>query len=163
MAGERDTIELTHSHCARGFLALKARRRAESSHGAGQFTPVDKTEGSAWPDRHSTKGQVNAVNTSHYIHKLFASTPLSVECVYVGNLNRWKKEAGAGGVVESRLSTRQRKEEAEGRKLSERLESTRPTIGHSSLTQRVLYNQIFKRINADGRDVPVCPRWEMAR
>ena len=28
MAGERDTIELTHSHCARGFLALKARRTA---------------------------------------------------------------------------------------------------------------------------------------
>ena len=58
-------------------------------------------------------------------------------------------------MVESRLSTRQRKEEAEGRKLSKRLESTRPTIGHSSLTRRVLYNQFFKRINADGRDVPV--------
>lgn len=37
--------------------------------------PVDKMEGTT--DRHSRKGQVNAVNTSHYIHKLFASTLLS--------------------------------------------------------------------------------------
>ena len=33
---------------------------------------------------------------------------LSFRVVYVGNLNRWKKEAGPFREVESRLSTRQR-------------------------------------------------------
>lgn len=45
------------------------------------------------------KGQVNAVNTSL---RTQATPPF--ECVYVGNLNRRKKEVGLTGEAESGLS-----------------------------------------------------------
>lgn len=60
---------------------------------------------------------MNAVNTSGYIHRLLSLT-YPLECVYVGNLNRWKKEvAGPVEEVESRLSGRQRRGQ-EGRRTS---------------------------------------------
>ena len=68
--------------------------------------PVDKMEGTAQPI--DTRGKVKWMQLILLTTYISYSHLLSFRVVYVGNLNRWKKEAGLFREVESRLSTRQR-------------------------------------------------------
>lgn len=73
--------------------------------------PVDKMEGTARPI--DTWGKVKWMQLILLTTYTSYSHLLSFRVVYVGNLNRWKKEAGPFREVESRLSARQRERKGE--------------------------------------------------